>query len=89
MGSLTWGGKVENLSKKVHIKTESCDKDEEDNRSEVSSSVDGDSTSNVTAKKNVCDLACALLQLAQSIETKYLKKPLGTLFVFISHDLTI
>lgn len=77
MESLTWGGKSEKLNRKVHRENEHGDGDEEDNRSEVSSSVDGDSTSNVTAKKNVRDLACSLLQLAQSIETKYLKKPLG------------
>lgn len=49
---------------------------EEDNRSEVSSSYEGENSC-VVAKKCVADLACALLQLAQSVEIKYLKKPLG------------
>lgn len=75
--ALLWGGKTET---KTRVKTEACDVDEEDNGSVISSSIDGEAVTNVVVKKNVSDMASALLQLAQSIETKYLKKPLGELF---------
>lgn len=71
---LTWGGKLET---KTHPKVEQSEAEDEDNRSEVSSSVEGENTSSSGAKKSVVNLARSLLQLAQSVETKYLKKPLG------------
>jgi hypothetical protein len=43
--------------------------------------VEGESIVNAVAKKSVVDLACSLLQLAQSVETKYLKKPLGNYYL--------
>jgi len=75
--AMTWGGKLE---LKTRIKSESTENvdEEECNRSEISSSLDGDGLVNSTsAKKNVVDITCSILQLAQSIESKYLKKPLG------------
>ncbi|XP_046463980.1 bromodomain adjacent to zinc finger domain protein 1A-like isoform X2 [Daphnia pulex] len=72
--TLTWGGKLET---KTHPKLEHNDAEDEDNRSETSSSVEAETTANAVARKCVVDLACSLLQLAQSVETKYLKKPLG------------
>lgn len=72
--SLVWGGKHET---RVYQKNDMCDAEDEDIRSEISSSVEGENNLTLTAKKNVSDLACALLQLAQSVEMKYLKKPLG------------
>ena len=73
--SVTWGGKLET---KPRVKAEALDVDEEDNGSVVSSSADGETLASVVAKKNVMDMSTALLQLAQSVETKYLRKPLGT-----------
>lgn len=75
--TVTWGGKLET---RTRVKTEHIDT-EEDNRSEISSSVDGENSC-VVAKKCVADLAFALLQLAQSVEMKYLKKPLGEFIFF-------
>ena len=72
--TLTWGGKLET---KTQPKLEHNDGEDEDNRSETSSSVEAETTANAVARKSVVDLACSLLQLAQSVETKYLKKPLG------------
>lgn len=71
--TLIWGGKLETKSNR---KDEQSGRDDDDNSSEASSSLEGENTSN-TARKNVVNLACSLLQLAQSVETKYLKKPLG------------
>lgn len=72
--TVTWGGK---LVTKARVKTERNEAEDEDNRSEVSSSVEGETSSSIPVKKIVSDLACSLLQLAQSVEIKYLKKPLG------------
>jgi len=74
VASVTWGGKLET---KPRVKAESLEVDEEDNGSVISSSADGETLTSVVAKKNVMDMATALLQLAQSVETKYLRKPLG------------
>lgn len=74
--TLTWGGK---LVTKTQPKLEHHDAEEDDNHSEISSSVEGESVANAAPKKGVVDLACSVLQLAQSVETKYLKKPLGKL----------
>ena len=74
---MVWGGKLET---KTRIKSEAAENvdEEECSRSEISSSLDGDGLVNsTTAKKNVADITCSILQLAQSIESKYLKKPLG------------
>ena len=81
--AMTWGGKLE---LKTRIKSESTENvdEEECNRSEISSSLDGDGLVNSTsAKKNVVDITCSILQLAQSIESKYLKKPLGITRFFL------
>ena len=79
---MTWGGKLET---RPRAKPEVPENDEEEcSRSEISSSLDGDGLVNtITAKKNVVDITCSILQLAQSIESKYLKKPLGTTYLFI------
>jgi len=71
-----WGGKVETQTK-TRVKVERKDAGEEDNRSDASSPTEGENPTNAATKKCVTDLACALLQLAQSLEMKYLKKPLG------------
>ena len=75
--TLMWGGKLETKTHPKVVKNEQADREDEDNRSETSSSAEGESTTNSVAKKSVVDLTCSLLQLAQSVETKYLKKPLG------------
>ncbi len=75
-----WGGKLETKTHPKVVKVEHIDRDDEDNHSETSSSVEGENTTTPVAKKSVVDLACSLLQLAQSVETKYLKKPLGNIF---------
>lgn len=89
--TLTWGGKLETHPRMIKTEPAEAAADEEDNGSEASSSVDGAETVTGTApKKNVASLACALLQLAQSLETKYLKKPLGkdsaTVFLSLAFD---
>ena len=78
--SVTWGGKLETKHRPVKAEP-SGDVDEEDNSSVISTSVDGETLPAVTAKKNVTDMASALLQLAQSVESKYLKKPLGIIIL--------
>jgi len=69
---ITWGGK---LHTKAQAKVDPSDA-EEDSGS-VISSADGEASPSFTVKQNVIDMATALLQLAQCVETKYLKKPLG------------
>ena len=82
--TMHWGGKLQTKTTPRPSRTKTTngvetDRNEEeaDNRSEVSSLVEGELTCNVVAKKNVVDITCSILQLAQSVESKYLKKPLG------------